>query len=114
MVRLVTAEDAFGAKVLAARLGVEGIIWELRGGVDGPYPLGPVQVFVTEEDLAEARAVLASTTPLDDGPYDDDEGHDTEDTWRTSVPRRRALVVGVAAVALLGLACAELLRVLLS
>ena len=61
MVRLVTAEDAFDAQVLAARLGVEGILWELRGSVDGPYPIGPVQVFVAEDDLPEARAVLAAT-----------------------------------------------------
>ena len=66
MVRLLTLDDAFGAKVVAARLGVEGIVWELRGGVDGPYPFGPVHVFVTEEDLAEARAVLAAVAPLDE------------------------------------------------
>ena len=114
MVRLVTAEDAFGAKVLAARLGVEGIVWELRGGVDGPYPLGPVQVFVTEEDLAEAQAVLASTAPLDDGPDDDEEEREGDVSWRTSVPRRRAIVVGIAAIALLALATSELLRLLIS
>src|SRR6478752_2808452 len=34
MVRLMTADDAFGAKVVVAQLGVEGILWELKGGVD--------------------------------------------------------------------------------
>ena len=48
MVRLATVQSGFEAKVLAARLGAEGIVWELRGGVDGPYPMGPVTVLVDE------------------------------------------------------------------
>jgi hypothetical protein len=58
MVRLITVSTGFEAKVIAARLGVEGILWELRGGVDGPYPIGPVHVFVAEQDLSFARQVL--------------------------------------------------------
>jgi hypothetical protein len=46
MRRVVTAPDAFGARVMAARLGCEGIVWELRGAVDGPYPIGPVELHV--------------------------------------------------------------------
>jgi hypothetical protein len=109
MVRLVTADDGFQAKVLAARLGVEGIVWELRGGVDGPYPFGPVHVFVTEDDLDEARAVLAAATPLDEV-HDEDDGDDIE--GRASVHRRRAVLAGAGVVALLGLAAAELVRML--
>jgi hypothetical protein len=63
MVRLTTLLDPFSARVLAARLGAEGLIWELRGG-DGPYPVGPVHVFVPQRDLAEARDVLAATHEL--------------------------------------------------
>jgi hypothetical protein len=63
MVRLVTLADPFAARVLAARLGAEGLVWELRGG-DGPYPVGPVHVFVPERDLAEARAVLHAAQEL--------------------------------------------------
>ncbi len=47
------------ARLLAARLGAEGVVWELRGGIDGPYPLGPVQVYVDEADYETARDVLA-------------------------------------------------------
>ena len=45
MVRLMTADDAFGAKVVVARLGRRGHPrGSCSGGVDGPYPFGPVQV----------------------------------------------------------------------
>jgi hypothetical protein len=44
MVRLLSTADSFEAKVIAARLGAEGVVWELRGGIDGPYPLGRVNV----------------------------------------------------------------------
>src|SRR5262249_50684505 len=58
MVRLATVQSGFEAKVLAARLGAEGIVWELRGAVDGPYPMGPVVVLVEEHELAVARELL--------------------------------------------------------
>jgi len=59
MVPLTTAASPFAARVLAAHLGAEGIVWELRGSVDGPYPLGPVEVLVAEGDLAVAREIVA-------------------------------------------------------
>ena len=108
MVRLLTLDDAFGAKVVAARLGVEGIVWELRGGVDGPYPFGPVHVFVTEEDLAEARAVLAAVAPLDEEAEEDEPGT-APGEGRSD---RRAMMLGAALLGLLALAAAELVRVL--
>jgi hypothetical protein len=106
MVRLMTADDGFGAKVVVARLGVEGIVWELRGGVDGPYPFGPVHIFVTEADLAEARAVLAAVSPLDEAEEDRDEADD-------AVRRNRhAVLVGAGVIGLLALGAAELVRLL--
>ena len=109
MVRLLTLDDAFGAKVVAARLGVEGIVWELRGSVDGPYPFGPVHVFVTEEDLAEARAVLAAVAPLDEEAEEEDEPGTAPGEGRND---RRAMMLGAALLGLLALAAAELVRVL--
>ena len=106
MVRLMTADDAFAAKVVAARLGVEGIVWELRGGVDGPYPFGPVQVFVTEADLAEAQAVLAAVSPLDEEEADRDE---VDAAGRRN---RHTVLVGAGAISLLALGAAELVRLL--
>ncbi len=105
MVRLMTADDAFEAKVVVAQLGGEGIVWELRGGVDGPYPFGPVHVFVTEGDLAEARAVLAAAAPLDEEEDDPEDGEvDRHD--------RRTLLAASAVLGLLALGAAELVRLL--
>ena len=68
MVRLFTTLDQFEARVVVARLGAEGMLWELRGGHDGPYPMGPVHVYVEARDLEQAREMLAATAPL---PVDD-------------------------------------------
>lgn len=60
MVHLRTVHNAWEANVLAARLGSEGIVTQLRGNLSGPYPLGAVSVLVEEEkaDLA-AELLLA-------------------------------------------------------
>jgi hypothetical protein len=60
MVRLTTCTDAFEARVLAARLGSEGIVWSLRGGHDGPFAIGVVEVLVDADDYADARQLLES------------------------------------------------------
>lgn len=74
MVLLTTVPNAFTAKVLAARLGSEGLLWELRGNVDGPYPVGVVQVLVAADDLVTARELLLADeieASYDEG-WDDD------------------------------------------
>jgi hypothetical protein len=58
MVRLATVGTSFHARVIAARLGTEGILTDLRGNVDGLYPVGNVHVYVDEADLAEAQEIL--------------------------------------------------------
>ena len=58
MVPLMTVGSAFQARVLAARLGSEGIVTSLHGAVDGPYPFGDVEVQVDADDLALARELL--------------------------------------------------------
>ena len=58
MVRLVTAANAMQARILAARLGSEGIVWQFRGSVDGPLAVGPVDVLVDEEGFELARELL--------------------------------------------------------
>jgi Putative prokaryotic signal transducing protein len=57
MVHLRTVSDAWQAKVIAARLGSEGILTHLQGSVAGPYPFGTVSVLV-EEDQADLAAAL--------------------------------------------------------
>ena len=58
MVRLATVRTTFHARVIAARLGAEGIVTDLRGNVDGMYPMGDVFVYVPEEELADAQELL--------------------------------------------------------
>ena len=58
MVPVLRAEGTFHARVVAARLGSEGIVTQFRGNVDGPYPMGSVEVLVTEDDLEAARELL--------------------------------------------------------
>ncbi len=55
MVRLATVGTSFHARVIAARLGTEGILTDLRGNVDGLYPVGDIHIYVDREDLAEAQ-----------------------------------------------------------
>ena len=59
MVAVAKVADGFSARVLAARLGSDGIVTQLRGGgLDGPYPMGDVEVLVCEADLDTAREIL--------------------------------------------------------
>ena len=58
MVRLTTCADGFEARLIAARLGCEGVVWSLRGGHDGPLAFGTVDVLVDADDLEVAQEVL--------------------------------------------------------
>src|SRR5581483_11092533 len=59
MVHLTMAAGSFHARVLAARLGADGILTGLRGSVDGPYPVvSEVEVLVPVDDLDVARELL--------------------------------------------------------
>jgi hypothetical protein len=66
MVRVATLHDRIEAQIVAARLGSEGVLWELRGGLAGPYPMGPVHVYVAEDDLDVATDLLTLGAPDDD------------------------------------------------
>ena len=69
MVHLLTVAGAFQARVIAARLGSEGIVTSLRGAVDGPYPFGDVRVFVDADDMELARQLLLADEV--EGAFDD-------------------------------------------
>jgi hypothetical protein len=58
MVVLTAVPTAFQAQVLAARLGADGILWQLRSLVGAPYNIGGVEVLVPADQLAEARDLL--------------------------------------------------------
>ena len=91
MVHLVTTASVFEGRVLAARLGSEGIVVTLRGAVDGPYPFGEVFVDVDAAQVELARQLLLA---------DEVESVFSEPTW----PGPRALVLRPwAALALLAI-----------
>jgi hypothetical protein len=83
MVRLATVGSSFHARVIAARLGSEGIVTDLRGNVDGFYPVGDVHVYVDQEDLAEAREILLvdDVESAFDAPDDAGEGGTPPALW---------------------------------
>ena len=56
---LTTVVGSFHGRVVAARLGAEGVLVQLRGVSDGPYPLqSAVEVYVTADQLDLAREIL--------------------------------------------------------
>lgn len=65
LVRLTTCADGFEARLLAARLGSEGIVWSLRGAHDGPLAIGTVDVLVERDDLAAAIEMLGDDSGFD-------------------------------------------------
>jgi hypothetical protein len=59
MEHLTTAAGGFHARVVQARLGAEGVAVQLRGSLDGPYPLlGAVEIYVRSDQLQMAREIL--------------------------------------------------------
>ncbi len=61
MVVVDTVSTRFEADLLAAKLGANGILWEVRGGFQRMlmYPVGPLDVLVPVEEEEEARLVLS-------------------------------------------------------
>jgi len=96
MVHVRTVPTPFHARVIAARLGSEGIVTELRGNVgDGPYPFGASSVWVEEADAEIAAEILLADEV--ESAFDDDP-----------TPAGRSLRVGTRRV----LAAAGLLLVM--
>jgi hypothetical protein len=58
MVPVTIAANAVEARILAARLGAAGMLWDLRDNVGAPYQVGPVEVLVEEDKLEAARELL--------------------------------------------------------
>ncbi len=74
MVHVRTVPSAFHARVIAARLGADGIVTQLRGNVGGPYPIGDVSVWVAEDDASAAsELLLADEIESAFAPHPDDE-----------------------------------------
>ena len=81
-----TVPSVFHARVIAARLGADGIVVTLGGNTGGPYPLGDVSVWVWEADAASARELLLA---------DEVEAVFEPEPDNEPVPSRRALTFGL-------------------
>lgn len=118
MIHLTTAPTAFEAKLVAARLGAAGVLWELRGNVDSVYPVGQVEVLVEGAEADFARELLhldtnghptspSSRSPIGaDGSAESvalDVGWPDEPTVRSLRARHRSALVAVAIVVTLAL-----------
>jgi hypothetical protein len=95
MVHLRTVRNVFHARVIAARLGAEGIVTQLRGSVDGPYPVGDVSVWVAEDDAESASELLLADEV--EASFDLPEHGEP---WESRRPRR-VLVLGLTGTQLL-------------
>jgi hypothetical protein len=105
MVPLATTRSAFEAQVLAARLGAEGIVWQLRGGsADSMYPLGEVDVLVAADDLEKAYEVLQVADEAEWAEREGDDvalGRDLTQWWMAAIVG--AFVFGFIALRILSL-----------
>jgi hypothetical protein len=83
MVRLLTLSSTFHARVVAARLGAEGVLTRLQGNVDGPYPMGEVHVYVEENELDTARELLLvdEVESAFDGAGEDTDDRTPRELW---------------------------------
>ncbi|MCC5951256.1 MAG: hypothetical protein JJU45_04090 [Acidimicrobiia bacterium] len=123
MVPLVQVATPFEARLLAARLGAEGFLWELRGAVDGPYPLGAVTVLVEDHDVESATELLGTDGDALDlfdgtepaafaGENDAELGSDVVVmAATTATTRRRRLLLAGAALGGAGLVAARVVSV---
>ncbi len=100
MVHLATLSDGFEAKCLAARLGAEGVLWQLRGSVDGVYPLGTVDLLVAADDLEVAEDVLSCVELGADGTGQAPDPH---------LSRQELVLLGTGALGLVSLVAARVL-----
>ncbi len=114
MTYLTTVAGSFHAKVVAARLGSEGIPAQLRGGVDGLYPIfEEVHIYVRSDQLDLARellladavdAVFAEVAELEP---DEARGRDGRQPgehagrWLTALGSRRAVAILLLAIAVM-------------
>lgn len=66
MIHLTTVRGEFEGRVVAARLGAEGILAELRGCLGGIYPIDcAVEVWVEQDAALEAGMLVLEPSPYD-------------------------------------------------
>lgn len=112
MQHLTSVSGSFHGRVLAARLGAEGVLVELRGLSEGPYPLqGLVGVWVQADQLELAREILLADAVEEafatDAEPDDSLGAEPDD----SPDAERTYLRGLAAATVI---CVAILLVIVA
>ncbi|MDQ1402331.1 MAG: hypothetical protein QOG03_647 [Actinomycetota bacterium] len=111
MVLLTTATGEFHARVLAARLGADGILTELTGVSCSPYPVlsRKIEVLVDEDDFDTARQLLLAdeVDHIFELALDDDVLHTDDGSDRSAGGSPRWMVL-LAVMAIIGLAATML------
>jgi hypothetical protein len=74
LVRVFIAASPLEGQIVKGRLEVEGIPVLIKGEGEGPYRMGPVELYVAANLEPHARFVLASTVHEDDHRGDEDTG----------------------------------------
>ena len=62
-------------EIVRGRLEAEGIPVDLRGEREGPYPLGPAELFVPSRFEAQARRILEQ---IESGSYEVPDGREDD------------------------------------
>ncbi len=111
VVPLMIVHSAFQARVVAARLGADGIPVQLTGAVDGPCPMGTTTLWVLAADEIEARDLLLIDEAewcLRDVPSRPDlDPDDAEGRWPLERTRRAGVAV-LLAIPCVGVAVSSL------
>jgi uncharacterized iron-regulated membrane protein len=111
---LLTVHSGFHARIVAARLGADGIPVQLTGAADGPYPVGATTLWVLAGDLDEAQDLLLldeAEWVLAEAGIDDDEDEDQDGESMTPLARARYFGIPVPlllAAPLVGMAVTSL------
>lgn len=73
--RVFASQSWLEAEIVKGRIEAEGIAVELEGDQEGPYPVGPAELFVPSSREAEARRILER---IESGEYEVPPGDATE------------------------------------
>jgi len=76
LTRVYATTDQFAGELMRGRLEAEGIRVLLKGEIEGPYPSGPVYLWVAADDETRAKAVIDA---VESGAFAVDEGDAFED-----------------------------------
>jgi len=83
LTRVFATTDQFAGELMKGRLEAEGIQVLLKGEIEGPYPSGPVYLWVARSDATRAKAVIDS---VESGAFAVDEETFEEATDEAETP----------------------------